>query len=939
MTNIDINRIFVIELFMNDSFNYKNDPNLKKYELVIKRLEREIDKNKEWFLIIGNDGKVIHISDSVEKIIGYKKDDFYKNPLKHFEIIDKEDKKLLYRKLIGNDIPSSSPFGCVFKINDKSGGKKLLQQKCTYILKENGEIDAWIIILTDMSGKKRYISEEIKNSSFFYELLQSSPIGVVYCDINGNVLYVNQKTLDILGSPSEKETLKINLFNFPPLIKSGIAGKIRESISTGDGKKGKNWYISKWGKKIYVRYHVKPILDESGEIEGALILLENFTEAKKAKDALFKAQNEYRKMLNLFELGAANIEDLLWAKDLKRRYIFSNKAYNEFLFGKNTRKRVDGYKDETISKKVTGLIAVKDNLNKTLKFSYTTDMEVFEKKKTLRYELEFEKENGDKEIFYISKSPIFDKRGKVIGLVGSGKIITAIKNLSEDKRRAEKERDIFEKLIGQVRESIVITDLDGNIEFVNPFFEKITGYKFSEVKGKNPRVLKSEKHDEKFYKNMWNTILEGKVWHDIMINKKKNGEIYNEDSLIFPLKGENGEIVNFVAVKRDITEEIKLKEQLFQSQKMEAMGQLLSGVVHDFNNILTVINGYSEMGLKSVGKNSKLEKIFKTINDTGKKAKSLVSHLLAFSRKQVLNKKIVYINEVIENMRKILKSLVGDDIELEFKLGEKIKHIKADSSKIEQIILNLVVNARDAIRESNKEKRKITISTENSIVKSKSEGRKIKTEYLLLKIEDSGTGIDDKIINKIFDPFFTTKEKGKGTGLGLSTVYKIVKEHKGFIDVESEIGKGTAFLIYFPIVKDAKDYRDEDKTEQQIIKGKGEKILLVEDDPMLLNLQKDLIKELGYVPIIATNGKDALKIFSNWGTIDLVITDLIMPKLRGEDLINKVKEKNPNQKILIVTGSVKQETVNEIKKSEGIDFLEKPYTVSGLSKKIHNLLK
>ncbi|GAG74976.1 unnamed protein product, partial [marine sediment metagenome] len=295
-------------------------------------------------------------------------------------------------------------------------------------------------------------------------------------------------------------------------------------------------------------------------------------------------------------------------------------------------------------------------------------------------------------------------------------------------------------------------------------------------------------------------ITSGNTWKGILINKKKDGSLYYESAVIFPIKAPSQDIINYAAVKRDVTNEKILEDQLLQSQKLEAVGQLAGGIAHDFNNILTAINGFAALSQMKVKKNSSIWHDLKSIQESGKRAADLIRQLLAFSRKQIIEPRIIEINVILSELEKMLKRLIGEDVKLRTIPGEKLGPIKADPSQIGQILINLVLNARDSIQSKagTAREKKITIQTserflDQSFVQNHAgcnTGR-----HILISVSDTGSGISEDIIGKVFDPFFTTKEKGEGTGLGLSTVYGIVKQNKCNIFVESK--KGEVRLLQF----------------------------------------------------------------------------------------------------------------------------------------------
>ncbi len=533
-----------------------------------------------------------------------------------------------------------------------------------------------------------------------------------------------------------------------------------------------------------------------------------------------------------------------------------------------------------------------------------------------------------------------DEFGRMGRFINSG-IEVSIK-IHLELERHTKELSRLATVMEQSAQAIVITDTDGNIEYVNKAFEKTTGYSFDEVKGKNPRILKSGQHTPEFYKKLWDTITSGQSWEDIFTNKKKDGTLYYERSTIFPVKNRDGEIINYAAVKQDITKERILEQQLRQAQKMESIGTLAGGIAHDFNNLLTVINGFVELSLMKIGPDDPAHKNIASVLEASKRAQTLTSQLLAFSRKQVYDPEILDLNDVIYSMEKMMRRLIGEDIHIMTCLGENLPKIKADTSQLEQIFVNLIVNARDALNAVEKPDfhKMITIETGRAFLDSdycsQHPGSR-PGEYVYFAVSDNGIGMDEDTKQKIFEPFFTTKEKHKGTGLGLSMIYGIVKQNKGCIYVYSELDKGTMFKIYWPVSKKQQPILADKPISDELFRG-NETILIVEDEEEVRRLALEALRSLGYTVYEATNGRQALDLLESGLKVDLVITDLIMPEMNGKELAEKAKKIFPNGKIIYVSGYSDDHIAHNGLLEKGVNFIPKPYSIKQLSSMIRRVL-
>jgi two-component system cell cycle sensor histidine kinase/response regulator CckA len=385
---------------------------------------------------------------------------------------------------------------------------------------------------------------------------------------------------------------------------------------------------------------------------------------------------------------------------------------------------------------------------------------------------------------------------EVIEVAGEKCVIAILTDITS-RKQAEAQMRLQAAALESAANAVVIADRSGKAIWVNPAFTKITGYAASDVFGQNLRILNSGKHSKAFFQNMWQTILAGQVWQGEIINRRKDGTLYTEDQTITPVPDDRGEISHFIAIKQDITESKKLTQQLTQAQRMESIGQLAGGVAHDFNNLLSVIIGYSELLLETPAPDEKTRKHVQEIQKAGQRAASLTRQLLAFSRQQVLEPRVLNLNTSVVEIEKMLRRLIGEDIELRTVLGSALGPVKADPGQIEQVIMNLAVNARDAMPHGGTliiETANADLGDEYSLLHPPLPAGR----YVLLAVTDSGEGMSLETKARIFEPFFTTKEIGKGTGLGLATVYGVVKQSGGFIWVYSEPGQGSAFKIYLP---------------------------------------------------------------------------------------------------------------------------------------------
>ena len=499
---------------------------------------------------------------------------------------------------------------------------------------------------------------------------------------------------------------------------------------------------------------------------------------------------------------------------------------------------------------------------------------------------------------------------------------------SNDRTKAELERNLLYPAIDQAAEAIVITDAEGIIQYVNPAFERVSGYSRKEALGNTPRVLKSGSHKDYFYKEMWNILTSGRTWSGRIINKKKDGSLYTEEVVISPVLDSGGKITNYVSVKRDITRESMIEEQLRQAQKMEAVGQLAGGVAHDFSNLLQAILGYAGIILDGLDPNDKHRHDVEQIQRAGGRAADLTRQLLAFSRRQVIRPVSLDVNDLITNLLKMLQRLISENIELKVRLAEGLAPILADPGQMEQVLINLCVNSRDAMPNGGS----ITIATQNGDVTESFRRRhsgELKERYVCIRVSDTGCGMDAGTLSQIFEPFFTTKSVGKGTGLGLATVYGIARQHGGIIEARSQLGEGTEIDVYIPIAEAATDATSTDTLDKRA--GGSETILVAEDDDMVRNLTTRVLTRAGYTVLTAENGEEAVEMFnSHKDEIDLAVLDVVMPRMGGHAAYLQIIDSSPDLHVIFASGYAQDGVHTDFILNAGLDLLEKPYGAADL---------
>ncbi|HVH10552.1 MAG TPA: PAS domain S-box protein [Gemmatimonadales bacterium] len=638
---------------------------------------------------------------------------------------------------------------------------------------------------------------------------------------------------------------------------------------------------------------------------------------------------------------------------------------------------------------------------------------------------------------------------------GKEYVLASVIDISE-RRRTEAQLRWLSLAVDQGPTSVIMTDVAGNIVYVNPKFTEVTGYTLDEVRGKNPRLLQSGATPPDVYRDLWATITAGRPWHGEILNRTKAGAPYWDAMWVYPIRGPDGSVTHFLALKedvtdrhtaeealrasevyhrtilenigdavfivdatghfldanpracdltgytrdellartvadtyppeqrdvaaervslaasgsavvverpvvrkdgkvvvveanahplasgrmvvtmRDVTKRRELEQQLRQSQKMEAVGRLAGGVAHDFNNVLTAIFGYADLLLEDLPDVSPQRQDIQEIRKAAERASGLTRQLLAFSRQQVLKPVVLSLHELVEDFEKMVQRLLGEDVKLLLHLAADAGNVRADPGQLQQVIMNLAVNARDAMPTGGD----LVIETANAELSeqyAELHQPVVAGPYVMLAVSDTGTGMTPEVKARLFEPFFTTKERGKGTGLGLSTVYGIVKQSGGYVWVYSELGRGTTFKIYLPRV-DAPPDRVASPPEAGTLTG-TETVLIAEDDAALRPLVKGLLERLGYTVLEAENAAQALSLAeAHSGPIHILVADVVMPGESGRELARRLAESRSDTKVLYVSGYTGDAIVHHGMLEPGLNFLQKPFTPSAFARKVREVL-
>ena len=770
----------------------------------------------------------------------------------------------------------------------------------------------WLMI---NRGSRKRAEEALRQSEERFRYLSDGSMEAIFFTKDGFCLEANQVAAEIFGYENRSEF--IGMFGtdiIAPeshgIVKSNmLADRFEPYEAIGMHKDGTRFPIS-------IRAKAMPYRD-TGIVRVTSIT--DITKIKQAERALRESEEDLKESQRTAHVGSWRLDlasnQVVWSEELYRMYGFDPTSppppYTEHQ---------KLFTPESWNKLSTALNNIKET--------------------GIPYELELEtlREDGNRGWMWVHGEVVRDARGAIVGLRGAAQDITERKQTDEALKASEKK---YQSLFENAQVALFRNRLsDGKVLEINERYAKMAGY--SNIEDCMAEFNAADAWVDPIGRNELLRILQenGSVSdYETEIMRRDGTNIWiSFSATIFPEQGFlEGSLVEITERKRSEIEREKLQVQLVQAQKMESVGRLAGGVAHDYNNALTSIMGFTELAMMDADPKGPLHADLNQILKSAKRAKDITRQLLAFARKQTIAPVVLDLNETVESMRKMLRRLIGEDIDLVWMPGKDLGNVKMDPSQIDQILANLCVNARDAIEGVGK----ITIETGMAIFDEAycaDHTDFIPGEFVLLAVSDNGCGMNKEILNNIFEPFFTTKPVDKGTGLGLSTTYGIVKQNNGFINVYSEPGKGTAIKIYLT--------RHEDETVEiqkgntaKISQGQGETILLVEDDLSILKLAQKILKGLNYTVLIAGTPKGGIKLSEDHtGEIHLLVTDVIMPEMNGLELSKQLKHLYPDLKCIFMSGYTANAIAHHGVLDEGVHFIQKPFSRKDLASIVRKVL-
>lgn len=804
------------------------------------------------------------------------------------------------------------------------------------------------------SGLGRDVTEKVKaqrkneESARHLRLITDNIADIIWTmDFNLNWTYLSPSVLQLTGfTPEEVMHIPLKAI-LPPDIFGQVGLMVQEEISkevSGNIPAEKRLrtfempLLRKEGSYVWIEISATFNRDESGKPFEIVGVTRNITERKKVQNALLESEKRYRMI-------AENVNDIVWTIGMDLRFIYVSPSST----------RVTGYTPEE---------AMASPLNELLtpeSFTYATQR-LAEELALLDHKtvppgqinpimLEVEAIHKDGTTFWLEVTGTFNRNseGTITEILAVGRNITERKKVQNALHKSEKR---YRMIMENMHEIIWTTDLNMRNTYMSPSCFHLTGYTPEELLLLPPdqvitpesMILAATAVSEELTLEFGGQPLDHHrsktIEQEILC--KNGGTLWLEVTATF-IRDEEGKPTGMLMAGRDITlrkkaeqEKQKLEGHLLQAQKMETVGRLAGGVAHDFNNMLSVILGYVDLAKLRLAKQHPVLKDIAEIEKAAVRSRDITTQLLAFSRKQVIEPKIIDLNDLVSHTDKALMRLIGEDIELKVLTEKNLWAILFDPSQIEQILINLAVNARDAMPDGGK----LTIETSNLVLDEFYCRNHIDARpgsYVRLTVSDNGTGMNKDTLEHIFEPFFSTKEVGKGTGLGLATVYGIVKQNNGFLNVYSEPGNGTTFSIYLPRTTEAKETQDASEDELPLT-GAGN-ILLVEDDAMVLQITKGMLESIGYSVKAVDAPGEALSLFEKAGSLfDLVITDVVMPSMSGKELRNKLLEIQPETKVLFMSGYTADVIAHHGVLEEGVHFLQKPFTIRSLAGKVSDVM-
>jgi two-component system cell cycle sensor histidine kinase/response regulator CckA len=857
------------------------------------------------------------ITENVKQMMGYEPREFIENSSFWIGHVHPEDRQRLLNEL--PRIFEQESYIYEYRFLHKDGNYRWVCDDMKLIKDEFGSPIEIIGYWTDITERKQTEAALKESEQRFRTIFEGAVDGILLADIETKKFRVGNKMICRMLGYSLKEVKNLGVMDIHPKEALPFVMEQFDRLARGEITETSELPVKRKDCSVFYAEISTVLL----KLDAGTYLMGTFrdiTERKQAEEALRESEERFRFAFENANTGVCLV-------DLEGNLIRVNSKMCEIF----------GYTREELERMTVNDIAHPEDIDKSPEFIQKTlqgeiDRGTFEK----RY---FHKK-GHVVTCEVSSSLVRNAEGSPLYFISHIHDITERKKAEE---LLQKEREISLSILENAPYGVALIDKGGAYIYTNPEFTNITGYTLQDVPtGKDwfQKAFPDPKDRERMIEVWKEDRSKGNMINREFSINSKDGKINEIDiRSTFLRDGRAVIVLHDITEKRRAEEEMKsLQEQLRQSQKMEAIGRLAGGIAHDFNNLLTIIKGYSQLSLIELSEDNPLKRNIEHIHTATDRAADLVRQLLAFSRRQILEMKVLDLNTTLANLHNMLRRLIGEDIELTTVLAEDLGRVKTDLGWIEQAIMNLVVNARDAMPSGGK----LTIETRNADLDEAYVGGHVGVKpgrYVMLSVSDTGVGMTPEVRERLFEPFFSTKEKDKGTGLGLSTVYGIVKQSGGDIWVYSEPGKGSTFKIYLPRVDEPLEQPREKVLGYELLRG-SETILLVEDEEEVRKLAVRVLERQGYKVLAARDGDEALLICErHQDPIHLMLTDVVMPGMNGHELAERLEPLHPRMKVLYMSGYTDNAIVLHGVLVEGVNYIQKPFTVDALTKKVREVLE
>lgn len=845
------------------------------------------------------DGSLVYANLAFASIIGYLPDEllgltcWQLTPEKYAE---KEQNQLEKLKKTGRCGPYEKEY--IHK-----NGRLVPVRLNSEIVEVDGEPHIWssVEMVADILAFEKALGDSERK---FRTLFESANDALILLSRDGRIMDINEIGHSRLGYTKE-EMLGRSIADFdPPEFSRKVPERFKQMVANGQAK-FESAHVRKDGSIMPIEVSARTF-----EMDGTLYVFSVVRDISKRKEMTDRVRERDAMYRAVFETSA----DGFWVVDMQGRFLEVNDAYV----------KMSGYSREELLGMRVPDVEAKEKPEET-----AAHIEKILRDGHDRFESLHRKKSG--EVWPVEIVTTY-------WAIGDGRIFVFIIDISERKQTEARLHKLSEA-VERGGEAVMITDHDATIEYVNPAFTHITGYTADEVIGEKPSILKSSAQNSDFYKELWDTITQGKVWRGTLVDQRKDGSFYPTLMSVAPILDEAGEVRHYIAVQQDMSEYKRLEQQFHQAQKMEALGTLVGGIAHDFNNMLAGIVGNTYLLKRRAKGESRLMDGLETIDKLCGQATAMIKQLLTYAKAEQIEPKTFLLNEMVHEALELSEAAIPESVERVIDIGTDAFYVHGDAIQLQQAMINILNNARDAV--GGRRGAKICCSLTAFVADSafRQCHPECKGEnFARLTIKDNGCGISEDVLGKIFDPFFTTKGVDRGNGLGLAMVYGAIENHRGVIEVESRPEEGTTFAIYLPVVQ--KEQESPPVLPEEVSGGGQELIIVADDEEHVRQMYADLLQELGYRVKTAVDGEDAIRVYEeNRAECAMIILDVVMPKMGGVEAAREIRRNDRETPILFATGYDKDVALGKLG-NEMVNYhvISKPFEIDHLIHTIRQMI-